>query len=1491
MYKITKIKTFILFIALGFFSEKHHAQVNSDFYEENGTCKCPDANFGDTGVVNIGGVDKIFTKRSRAQLDALISADDTNPQIALTCTSGITDMEYLFTGASSFNQDISTWDVSNVTDMQFMFYGAFSFNQPLNNWDVSGVTDMHRMFSEAISFNQPLDNWDVSGVIYMLRMFLDASSFNQDISNWCVESFASEPTSFSSNTPLQQSFKPSWGTPCGFYEENGICKCPIANFSDTGVVNIGGVDKTFTKRTRAQLDALISADETDPQIALTCTTGIVDMSYLFSLTGPFNQDISHWDTSNVIDMNNMFSGALSFNKDIGNWDTSNVNDMSFMFVTAPVFNKNINTWDVSNVTNMNGMFSGSGFNQAINTWDVSTVTNMDLMFAFAQSFNQDISSWCVEQIESEPPQFSDNSPLQASFKPNWGATCQSDFYEENGICKCPDANFGDTGVVNIGGVDKTFTKRSRAQLDAFMSSTQNNPQIALTCTSGITNMEYLFVSNFSFNQDISTWDVSNVTTMKYMFYFAFSFNQPLNNWDVSGVNNMEGMFREASSFNKPINDWDVSDVTEMSMMFYEATDFNQPLNNWDVSNVSDMYELFRDASSFNQPLDNWDVSGVTNMSGMFRDASSFNQDISNWCVENIYIEPSSFSFNSPLQQSFKPIWGAPCPIDFYEENGICKCPDANFGDMGTVNIGGVDKTFTKRSRAQLDALIATDEIDPQIALTCTSGITDMSNLFQNKSLFNQDISHWDTFNVIDMNSMFYQADAFNQNIGGWDTSNVTNMFFMFYQADAFNQNIGAWDTSIVTNMSNMFQFAESFNQDIGGWDTSGVTSMSNMFRNALLFNQDIGGWDTSSVTTMGSMFTDASAFNQDISSWCVEQIGSEPTQFSNNSPLNSLTHLKPLWGEPCPTNSWTGTADSDWSNTTNWSMNVLPLPTDNVSIMSDAPFMPEVNTSTTAEVNNLIALDGTTLDVYGVLKVNNRLQNNGSLYFKSNTTSTGQFDEFTGSLTGSGEVRVERYIPQSNRAFRYIGSSVNTTESINANLQEGVTTASAEPNPHPGYGTHITGGSTANGFDATGPDNPSMYEWNVTTQNWVALSQTTPKLMNVGEAYALMIRGDRSTPLNSNTAIGPATTLRFRGTLQTGDFLVDSGDLAQTVNEFSLLVNPYQSKVNMKTLLESADASGLDNQTIYVYDPTLGSKGGYATIDLSLPEPSSTPYDGISGTTNADENLQPNQAFFVKTTAPNPSLTFKETYKNTAGTFTDTYCEGEVELSVIHMNLKRQSDLSLTDGVTLRFNNSWSTAVDDHDAIKFWNYDERVAVYNTNTYLAIEKRALPQNNEMVQLYTANYTETDYLWQINLQNLSREVFLYDAYLDTETLLQQNAITDVIFSTDAGLSESTDPWRFSLMFGSETLSLSQEELSSLSVYPNPVIDHSFKIRGIESQRNTEIKLIDVLGRCVFKTKKDIRNETRISIDSNLQAGVYQLVITQEDRNYNTKLVIKN
>jgi len=235
--------------------------------------------------------------------------------------------------------------------------------------------------------------------------------------------------------------------------------------------------------------------------------------------------------------------------------------------------------------------------------------------------------------------------------------------------------------------------------------------------------------------------------------------------------------------------------------------------------------------------------------------------------------------------------GVECDPKFFRaQNGVTvMCPNAEIGESGVID----GTVFTKRSREQ---------ITPENAShTCTSGVTDMRNLFKNLEDFDEDISHWDTSSVLDMGFMFQGAAQFNQDIGYWDTSKVLSIDSMFYEASSFNKDIGDWDTSSVTINEFLFKDAESFNQDISGWETSSFTNMRGMFWGASSFNQDISSWDTSSVGTidfsMEYMFYAAEEFNQDLSGWCVVNISAKPEGFDSSA--DSWILSRPEWGASC----------------------------------------------------------------------------------------------------------------------------------------------------------------------------------------------------------------------------------------------------------------------------------------------------------------------------------------------------------------------------------------------------------------------------------------------------------------------------------------------------------------------------------------------------------------------------------------------------------------
>jgi len=183
------------------------------------------------------------------------------------------------------------------------------------------------------------------------------------------------------------------------------------------------------------------------------------------------------------------------------------------------------------------------------------------------------------------------------------------------------------------------------------------------------------------------------------------------------------------------------------------------------------------------------------------------------------------------------VWGTITGFSFKEK--WARADILRISEWGLLLLGDGGKQFNIRRWFEIEAKL---NDRPRL-----SHIRNMNYMFLNASVFNSDLSGWDTSAVTIMDHMFFGASAFNGDVSGWNTAAVTRMDYMFSGASAFNGDVSGWDTARVTDMSGMFIGASSFNSDLSGWDTAHVMNMCMMFCGASAFKCDLSGWDTKNV--------------------------------------------------------------------------------------------------------------------------------------------------------------------------------------------------------------------------------------------------------------------------------------------------------------------------------------------------------------------------------------------------------------------------------------------------------------------------------------------------------------------------------------------------------------------------------------------------------------------------------------------------------------------
>ncbi len=538
-------------------------------------------------------------------------------------------------------------------------------------------------------------------------------------------------------------------------------------------------------------------------------------------------------------------------------------------------------------------------------------------------------------------------------------------------------------------------------------------------------------------------------------------------------------------------------------------------------------------------------------------------------------------------------------------------------------------------------------------------------------------------------------------------------------------------------------------------------------------------------------------------------------------------------------------------------------------------------------IDNLISnsavsvnVDGPQVIIKQLTAAQGQLNTNGNLTFRSDASGTAVVGPVGATASIIGNVNVERYIPAGNRAYRFIGSTVSGPTVFDS-WQEAGNNAS-------GFGVQVTGttGTAGNfnattGLDETASGANSMFKWDASNQAWVPVTNTKTEILNAGEYYRLFVRGDRTTDLSNNAAIPTATTLRATGTLMTGSMTVTPGI---AIGEFFALANPFQSKVSMAS---TATGTGAD---MYYWDPNLGTKGNYTSIDIA----------NGTGTAGAATNvLDAGQAVFFQAASGATSVTLNEANKvagnNNAVVFSTSPLTQALRLK-LYQTSRFNNGQSESDGLYIDFDTTHNLNVDVNDATKLNGLNTNIAIAKTTgELLAKERRSLPTDTETINLSLTNYLTTAYTIDATVDVLpGLTAYLRDNFTGTMTELVQGTSTAVNFTVDMNDAQSLDASRFEIVF--QTVTLSNDNVAfgaNLSVHPNPVTGDTITINlGNATVENASVKVFNTLGQQVITQEFDNPSNGTLEIDnlSGLRNGVYIMNISNGDATTTRRFIKK-
>ncbi|MFT3705756.1 MAG: Ig-like domain-containing protein [Agriterribacter sp.] len=530
---------------------------------------------------------------------------------------------------------------------------------------------------------------------------------------------------------------------------------------------------------------------------------------------------------------------------------------------------------------------------------------------------------------------------------------------------------------------------------------------------------------------------------------------------------------------------------------------------------------------------------------------------------------------------------------------------------------------------------------------------------------------------------------------------------------------------------------------------------------------------------------------------------------------------------------------------------------------------------------------GSALSIYDVLNVANGALNTGNkITLKSTATGTARVAPVGGSITGN--VTVERYIP-ARRAWRMMSAPVTGTQTVFQAWQEGATTASPVPNPAPGYGTYVTVGSVANGFDQNilGQSTSSLKTYDNPTDTWKAVSNTN--VIKVGNIpYFLFVRGDRSITMRGSNVAPTVTTLRATGGLLTG-----SQTIPVSATGFTAVANPFASPINFASITRN----NVQNN-FYLWDPKMGGANGVgAYVNISY---NGVGYDVTPASVSPESQyIQSGQAFLVQSTGTAGSLIIKESDKSATPATNvfrqDGKTDGDNNLFAparnaqgLRVNLQAidGTEKGVLDEVFASYSSSFSDNIDNMDALKMPNVFENLAIIRNGQNLMVDRRNVLTTSDTLHLKLWNTNTTSYMFEFSPIDLADAVSatLEDAYLHTSTPISLTESSQVFFQCNADKPGANENRFTVIIVNKKPLVGDLLNRASVRAYPNPVTGNTVNLQ-FENMKSGmyRVDFLNSTGQVIFSKNVQHTGGTinqQINLGRSMPSGIYQVKITGKD-----------